>query len=284
MSGISSPIKWHGGKHYLAKRIIELFPPHVHYVEPYFGGGSVLFAKPAEWIEGHSEVANDIYGELNTFWQALKCDTHFEEVRRILECTPLSELEFRRVKYCTSSSIVQRAVNFFIRYRQSRQGLGKDFATMSRSRTRRGMNEQVSSWLTAIEGLPEAHERLKRVVVSSKDAIKIILQEDSPDTFFYLDPPYLQETRVSRRAYAHEMTVTDHRRLLGVLSGIKGKFLLSGYPSELYDTHSRGYGWNRIDIEIDNKASSQKVKPKKTESLWMNYDMEGGKDVDGTTR
>ena len=34
-SGLSSPLKWHGGKHYLAKKIIELMPPHLHYVEPY---------------------------------------------------------------------------------------------------------------------------------------------------------------------------------------------------------------------------------------------------------
>ena len=39
---LTQPLKWHGGKYYLAKRIIEEFPTHVHYVEPYFGGGSVL--------------------------------------------------------------------------------------------------------------------------------------------------------------------------------------------------------------------------------------------------
>lgn len=36
---ITQPLKWHGGKHYLAKRIIKLMPLHIHYVEPYFGDG-----------------------------------------------------------------------------------------------------------------------------------------------------------------------------------------------------------------------------------------------------
>ena len=36
-STLRPPVKWHGGKHYLARRICELFPAHHTYVEP-FGG------------------------------------------------------------------------------------------------------------------------------------------------------------------------------------------------------------------------------------------------------
>lgn len=268
---ISSPLKWHGGKHYLAKRIIELFPPHVHYVEPFFGGGSVLFAKPDEWIEGHSEVANDIFDDLVNFWKVLQSPGLLHEFTRLVAMTPFSSAVFEEAITTQLQGNVRAAVNFFIRYRQSRQGLGKDFATMSRSRTRRGMNEQVSSWLSAIEGLPEAHERLKRVVIFSKDALSIIEQEDSPDTFFYLDPPYLKETRVARDSYAHEMSDFEHGNLLDLLAGIKGKFLLSGYNHALYQLAAATNKWNRVDIEIDNKASGKNVKPKKTECLWMNY-------------
>ena len=36
------PLKWHGGKNAfqgkLARWIISLMPPHLHYVEPFFGG------------------------------------------------------------------------------------------------------------------------------------------------------------------------------------------------------------------------------------------------------
>ena len=64
----SLPIKWHGGKSYLADKIISLMPEHVHYVEPYFGGGFVLFRKACE---GVSEVVNDLNSELTTFWDVL---------------------------------------------------------------------------------------------------------------------------------------------------------------------------------------------------------------------
>ena len=42
------PLKWHGGKYYLASKIVDLMPPHLHYVEPFFGGGAVLLARDPE--------------------------------------------------------------------------------------------------------------------------------------------------------------------------------------------------------------------------------------------
>jgi site-specific DNA-adenine methylase len=91
MATVSKPLKWHGGKHYLADRIISLIPPHTHYVEPYAGGLSVLFAKPAELIEGHSEVVNDLNGNLVNFWDVLSRSESFGELVRICEATPFSE-------------------------------------------------------------------------------------------------------------------------------------------------------------------------------------------------
>lgn len=35
MKRITTPLKWHGGKHYLASKIVSLMPDHKHYVEPY---------------------------------------------------------------------------------------------------------------------------------------------------------------------------------------------------------------------------------------------------------
>jgi len=267
----ATPLKWHGGKHYLADRIIELMPDHTHYVEPYFGGGQVLFRKPCEGI---SEVVNDLNGSLTDFWKVLRDDGSFAEFSRQIQFVPFSESEFEDA-YCDDapwiSHCVASAINFFIKYRQSRQGLGKDFATLSRNRTRRGMNEQVSSWLSAIDGLPEAHERLQRVVILNQDAVDVIETQDGPNTFFYLDPPYLHETRVTTKDYEHEMTEVQHSSLLMCLEGIQGKFILSGYRNENYDAMAKCNGWGRIDIEIDNKASSAKTKQKKTECLWMNF-------------
>lgn len=256
----------------MAQQIIDLMPPHTHYVEPFFGGGAVLFAKNPE---GVSEVVNDLNGGLTNFWKCLKLDAEFERFVRIIEATPFSSVEFNattyRHQYRGERTSVHDAADFFIRYRQSRQGLGKDFATLSRNRTRRGMNEQVSSWLSAVEGLPEAHGRLKRVVILNDDACKVIRQQDGKNTFFYLDPPYLHETRVTTGDYECEMTIEQHEALLKTLTDIEGRFILSGYPSALYSRYEADYGWRHVDIEIDNKASSKATKEKKIERLWVNY-------------
>lgn len=268
-----NPLKWHGGKSYLAKRIIGLMPEHRHYVEPYFGGGAVLFRKPCEGI---SEVVNDTHADLVNFWSVLQTPSDFDDFKRLIEATPFAQAEFRLASFRENQlreheSRVGRAAAFFVRFRQSRQGLGKDFATLSRNRTRGGMNEQVSAWLSAIDGLPEAHERLKRVVILCDDAIKVIKQQDGPNTLFYLDPPYLRETRSAKDCYQHEMTDQQHEDLLMTLYEIKGSFILSGYPHPLYLDIAGKAGWHAEEIEIDNKASSKKTKDTKTECLWMNY-------------
>ena len=270
-SGSSSlPLKWHGGKHYLANWIIGKFPQHKHYVEAFFGSGAVLFAKPWELVNDHSEVVNDLNGNLANFWRTLRDAEHFSAFVRQVEATPFSKETWQESKELNSNQI-DRAVKFFVRYRQSRQGLGRDFATLSRNRTRRGMNEQVSSWLSAIEGLPSAHERLKRVVIYNENAIDTIEREDGVHSFFYLDPPYLPETRTVKNCYEHEMPVEEHIRLLDTLTSIKGKFLLSGYPNDLYRLVAKRNGWNHTEMAIDNKSSGSKIKPKKIECLWSNY-------------
>lgn len=287
---LAQPLKWHGGKYYLAKRIIELMPPHLHYVEPFFGGGAVLLARDPrrDWyrgaddcpdlvpsyFQGCSEAINDLNLELTNFWRVLQDPTAFEALRDRCERTPFSRVEWeaaRAYQDPVTPPDVGAAHAFFVRYRQSRQGLGKDFATLSRNRTRRGKNEQAASWLTAIEGLAEIHQRLRGVVIYNEDAIRLVSRQDGPRTFFYLDPPYLHETRLTTRDYTHEMSADDHRRLLETLVGIEGKFLLSGYPSALYQEFADRHGWRRVDIEIDNKASGKAVKDKEIECLWMNY-------------
>lgn len=261
------PLKWHGGKSYLAPKIRALMPPHVRYCEPYFGGGAVLLAGDGE---GVAEFVNDLNHELIDFWFVLR-DTPSRMLHK-LWATPLSQVMFdEAASNLTHDDRVQRATAFFIRNRQSRQGLGKDYCTPT-SRLRRGMNENVSAWLSAIDGLPELHRRLQRVEIRCQDALRFIRDLDSDDTVFYCDPPYLHETRSSTKEYGqYEMAAEQHEALLHYLHRIKGRFILSGYPSQLYDSFAAVAGWKRVDFQIDNKASSAKDKPIKTECVWMNY-------------
>ncbi len=257
----------------MANRIRALFPPHTRYCETHFGSGAVLLAGDGE---GVAEFANDIDYELTNFWSIMRNETLFKRFKFHVDSAPLSQVDFKRAKeedgrrMADHGEDVHAATRFFTINRQSRQALGKDFATPT-SRLRRNMNEQVSAWLSAVDGLPEIHARLRRVEIRCMDAVDFIRELDSPDTLFYCDPPYMHETRTATKTYAHEMTEQQHAELLNALAKIEGKFLLSGYPNRLYDQAERDFRWNHVDFVLDNKASSAKSKEKKTERIWANY-------------
>lgn len=279
---LTPPLKWHGGKSYLADWIIDLMPRHLHYVEPFGGGLAVLLAKNPfdqrhQWSEkyfekGISEVMNDVNRELMNFWKVLQDEEPFKRFKRIVETTPFSQPQWDEagMRMRPRHELdVEAAVAFFVRCRQSRAGGFKVFATLSRNRTRRRMNEQASAWLGCIEGLADVHERLKRVVVLCDDALKVIRQQDGERTLFYLDPPYVHNTRSTTDAYQYEMDESVHDELLSTIQQCDGRIMLSGYPNELYDRSL--HDWNRHDREIDNKVSGGASKRVMTESIWCNF-------------
>ncbi len=270
---MNQPLKWHGGKHYLAKRIVELMPPHTRYLEAYAGGLSVLLNKP---YKGVSEYVNDTNWELTNFWATLRSNTQFEKFHRWCSCQPLSEQAFETaIEYrpfvVHDDADAWAAYQFFVKMRMSRQGLGDDYCTPT-SRTRRGMNENVSAWLSAVDGLPEIHERLRRVEVWNRPAVDAIRALDSSDLFAYLDPPYVQSTRKAKAAYKnHEMSDSQHKELLNVIASMNGKFMLSGYHNPMYDDMADLFGWRCVEFNLPNHASSAGTKERKIECVWMNY-------------
>lgn len=270
---INPPLKWHGGKHYLANRIIALMPPHLVYVEPFAGGLSVLLAKNPD---GVSEVVNDLNGGLSNFWEMLRNDHCFPLLLRQLQATPFSETAWREAggfleSFDHTTNPVEAAVEFFVRCRQSLAGRMTSFTGVTKTRVRRGMNNEVSAWLSAVEGLPAVHERLKRVLILNRPALDVIRGQDGASTLFYLDPPYLHSTRVTTADYAHEMTAEQHAELLDALSEVKGKFLLSGYRSDLYDRYASEFGWTRHDFDLPNHAAGGAEKRRMVECVWCNF-------------
>lgn len=278
---MAAVIRKHGGKHYLAKRIIDMMPPHTKFLEAYAGGAAVTLAKdpfdPRHVVgsadEGCAEWINDLDGELSIFWRVMSDPMLFGRFHRQIEGTPFSQVAFEEAQEATgtSSSAVQIAVMFFIKARQSRQGLCRDYATPT-SRTRRGMNENVSAWLTAVDGLADVHQRLRTIEVWSRPAVEAIKALDHEHFLTYCDPPYLAETRSTVGEYgALEMDSDQHRELLECLAGMQGKFLLSGYHSPLYDDFAQRHGWRVVEFDLPNNASSGKEKERKVECVWVNY-------------
>lgn len=286
MATLTPPLKWHGGKHYLASRILDLMPPHLHYVEPYFGGGQVLFARDPKdprllWPEktsdgrkpdGVSEVANDLNGDLMNFYAVLKDPKLFGQLSHRLDLTLHCQQEWeaaRELLAQINGDRVDRAAALFTLCRQSLSARMTSFAPTVRTRLRGGRNDGVNGWWNAIEGLALVHGRLRDVKVLNQPALDVIRSEDTPATLFYLDPPYLHETRTAPQVYRFEMTEAEHRGLLDVIRQVKGKVILSGYPSTLYDEALAD--WSRDTKDLPNNAAGGKTKGRETEVLWCNF-------------
>src|SRR5262245_41449066 len=112
MATLSPPLKYHGGKSYLAKKIVALMPAHVHYCEPYAGGLAVLLAKDPE---GVSEVVNDLDGRLMIFWKVLQNAELFAEFVRIVLALPVSRAAWQQARaHHYGQDAVADAVAFFV--------------------------------------------------------------------------------------------------------------------------------------------------------------------------
>ena len=268
---IRSPFKYHGSKDPIAGEIVELMKEveHLTYMEPYCGAASVLLAKDPS---NTSEIANDVYEDIYDFFSVLRNRDDHEELVRLCELTPFSEATWRRAQEILESegaSQVERAHAFYVSIQQSRQGLQKDFATSSKTRTRGGRNEQVNAYFSGVNRLPEIHERLQNVMFFNRDALKMVESQDLDSRLIYADPPYVPETRTSRNAYLHEMSSEDHHHLVDAFLASKSKIMLSGYPgSEEIYKRLEDVGWGVWRRGVAKHSSSRKLKPKTFEQIW----------------
>lgn len=261
---LRSCIKIHGGKNRLSKYIIESFPVNYQkmtYVETHGGAGNVLQTK----IRSAREIYNDLDPELvNVFWHVVFGGDEFFRQLRDIPYTKES-FEFAKAKKDSDSS---RAVAEIVLRRMSRGGLQKEFAWSERLRG--GMPGDVNSWITFLKQLEQLRSRWSGVLFHNKKANDIISRYDSLNTLFYIDPPYLPVTRRALKIYGqYEMTEEQHVELAGVLNSVKGKVILSGYPSSLYDTLYSG--WRQVQKSVKNNSGQGKKKQDRTEVLWFNW-------------
>ena len=269
--GPDAPIAWYGGKHYLARWIIEQMPDHRVYVEPFGGMAGVLLKKEPSEVE----VLNDLDGRVVNFFRVIRDRDQFEDFKRRTELTPYSREEFQNL--CETpepTQPVERAWWFFVRCRQARGGLGMGprlsaNAWATSTRTRRQMAEPVSKYLSSLDGLESVADRFRQVMIENTPAIELIKKYDGPDVLFYCDPPYPGSTRSGGKAasYAFEMTDVDHIRLLETLKQCRGRVMISSYDSSLYNNLLAS--WNRVQktthVQLSNSGMDR------TEVLWKNW-------------
>ena len=259
-------VRWHGGKFRLAPWILSFFPPHKTYVEPFGGGGSILLRKS----RSYAEVYNDLDGEIVNLFSMAR--DHGSELCRQVELTPFARAEYAYA-WEPSEEPMERARRLLIR---AHMGWGSSGATKSsrhgkpttgfRNNTRRSGTIPATDWSRLPDVIATVVKRMQGVVLEQQDAFTLIPALDDSAALFYVDPPYLPETRDDTRAdYRHELTNADHERLARLLRSLQGKVVLSGYASQAYEDLYKG--WHRVEVA----ALADGGRPR-TEVLWMNFE------------
>ncbi len=262
------PFPYFGGKQTLAVRIVELLPPHQHYVEPYAGSLSVLLAKTAAKME----TVNDLDHRLMTFWRVLREQP--DELIRRCALTPHSRAEY--LSCCEQPTVdgddLETARRVWVILTQGRSG------TMSSRKTgwryfvdphgsSIGMPGYLDGYVTRMAPVVD---RLRDVSLECMPALDLIGKyRQNPDVLLMCDPPYLGAARSSNNdEYTHEMRSTgEHRDLAEALRAARAAVILCGYPSPLYDEL---YGcWDRMSMPAST-GNGRAGGRQRTEVVWSN--------------
>lgn len=258
-SSMKTPISYYGGKQAMLKHILPIIPSHKVYVEPFFGGGAVFWAKSPSQVE----IINDYNSSVSNFYQQLK--SNFPALKKLVDATPYS-----REVYRTALSIyhapyafdqVQRAWAFWV---CTIQGFSNKIGSWRASNT---TNKESSANENKKRSFDQSlSNRLSHTQIENKDALELIKKLDSPQTFFYLDPPYVGSDQGHYGGYTQE----HFNALLKSISQIKGKFLLSSYPNGELQKFTKTHQWHSQNKVMQLSASQDKTRQKQ-EILTANY-------------
>lgn len=259
-----TPISYYGGKQRMIKHILPLIPKHRIYVEPFFGGGSIFFAKGPSFLE----VINDINDNVVNFYKVMQND--FEKLLQEVTGSMMAEsLHKKALKIYQSSNgetDVEKAWAFWYVTNFSfanKPGAGWRFCSGSNG-SHSGV--QLRNKRTEFEFYKD---RLSQVQISCRDALKVISDRGHADAFFYLDPPYPNSDQGHYKGYSED----DLESLLKTIESVHGKFMLSNYPSDLIQEYVDRNDWHIREFDM-RLSAPRKAGQRKCEALIMNYQPE----------
>lgn len=251
-------MRYPGAKWRLADWIISFFPEHHTYIEPFFGSGAVLFNKERSNIE----TVNDIDGNVVNLFRCIRDNP--QELATVIYTTPYARDVYDEAWEKKERDDISAAAAFL-----TRSNMGHGFRTCQKSGFKidvagRERGYAVNDWCRLPDRIMMAATRLMGVQIENRPAIDIIEKFNSRNALIYCDPTYLHSVRAGGNQYTHEMSDTEHRELLELLKKHKGKVIISGYDSALYNDLLGD--WERHEIVSYTQSGD-----KRTEVIWMNY-------------
>jgi len=275
-----TPITYYGGKQRLLNTILSMIPPHKIYVEPFFGGGAVFFAKEPSYLE----VVNDINDNIITFFRVCQNESTWQELNAKIQSTLFSEALFLQAKTIWNgywpASDVERAWATWVccnyAFNATPHGGWKWDMGTAGSHSGRVAAHKRNCFTKAI------FERLQYAQISCRNAINVLNERSSTDTFAYIDPPYIGCDQKHYHGYGDN----EFEALLSELEQhYQGKFLLSTFANDLIIDYANRNGWLIMRKDMHMSVANLRVKEcgknhrRKEELLVHNYNI-----LDGTQK
>jgi len=260
-----APVQWFGGKGNLKHKLLPMIPYANSYVEPFGGGGSILFARRPSPIE----MYNDLDGRLVNLFRVLQNREQREALEERLAWTLYARDERRlAIVEQYDDDPVTAAWGFFVQNAMDIAAANNEDDTWSFS-SKSSSGRQVKTFNSRKSALLSLSQRLANVHINNIDFGKLLYQMDCGDCVFYIDPPYISNTRKGGK-YKHEMDDADHERLISQLLTLQGAVVLSGYEHPIYEPLTEN-GWEltRIDWHIETQDANGKQAPR-VECVWRN--------------
>ena len=268
-----------GSKSAHAPAIAALLPRDAGtYVEVFGGSAAVLHALPSRYPV---EVYNDLDGGVVNFYRQLREAP--DEVERLCSLTPYAREEFRRcVEEVDRGEGVEGARAFLYAQVAGFGGKPRKAADWTARKEPGRWRPYAVYWQRIVERIPVLAQRFRGVHVERMDALALVERYDGPGALFYLDPPYLPAVRsdVRRDDYRHELGRAGHVALAARLHRLKGRALISGYPSRLYERLFHGWEGRRIArphamVGNRRKDPARGEGERREEWVWANYPLPG---------
>lgn len=263
------PFTYYGGKQTIKSWIYAQFKDHKIYVEPFAGGATLLFHKP--FNKRHIEVLNDRNSEIINFYNVLSDTAKQKDLIHKLKYTPYSETLYHHAKdiYRNPSCYndVQRAWALYINCNMSfASGIGKGFG-YTKTFSEHGTTSP-NRFMVKYKNLESCAKRLKYVTLHNRDALEIIKLYDTPNTLFYIDPPYVDTQQGHYSGYTEEHFQT----LMDLVAKIQGKFLVSTYDNDVVKKLDfRTIKKDTVNCSAKIKTEKNETRPVRQELLLMNY-------------
>ena len=214
---IKSPLRYPGGKFYALKHIMPYIEcvEHDEYREPFFGGGSVFFAKS----KAQYNIINDLEKEIVNFYKVITIPSLRSQLIKMLESETATKQRHFEVKSMDVSTELERAFKTYYLNRTSYSGIINSPAWGYAE----GKSSPPSNWGKFIE---QAAKKLVDCEIYSSDYKDILLMPAKGEkVLIYLDPPYYHADQ--KRAYTKPFEIEDHERLANDLKGLPYMFCLS---------------------------------------------------------